>query len=68
MAEESGLIVPLGAWIVNEVCRQIAEWKIRGLDSVGVAINVSPVQIARPDFAKTVVFTIQVHSGIHRLG
>jgi diguanylate cyclase (GGDEF)-like protein len=61
VAEESGLIVPLGAWIVNEVCRQIAEWKIRGLDSVGVAINVSPVQIARPDFAKTVVACMERH-------
>jgi diguanylate cyclase (GGDEF)-like protein len=54
VAEESGLIIPLGAWIINEVCRQIAEWKRRGLGRVGVAVNVSPLQIVRPDFAKSV--------------
>ncbi len=54
VAEESGLIVPLGAWILNEVCRQVAEWQVRGFGNVLVAVNVSPVQISRPDFAKQV--------------
>jgi diguanylate cyclase (GGDEF)-like protein len=54
IAEASGLIVPLGAWVLEEVCRQIAEWESRGLGQIPVAVNVSPVQICRPDFAKSV--------------
>jgi diguanylate cyclase (GGDEF)-like protein len=54
MAEQSGLIVPLGAWVLDEVCRQINEWRTLGLGLVPVAVNVSPVQICRPDFASMV--------------
>jgi len=54
VAEASGLIVPLGAWVLEEVCRQAADWESRGLGQVPVAVNVSPVQICRPDFAKLV--------------
>jgi diguanylate cyclase (GGDEF)-like protein len=54
VAESNGLIVPLGAWVLDEVCRQIAMWESRGLDPISVAVNVSPVQICRGDFAKSV--------------
>jgi len=54
MAEESGLIIPLGAWVLDEVCRQIIAWKDVGLGLLPVAVNVSPVQICRPDFAADV--------------
>ncbi len=53
-AERSGLIVPLGAWVLGEVCRQIDEWKRGGLPVVAVAVNVSTVQICREDFADSV--------------
>ncbi|MDQ1474258.1 MAG: hypothetical protein QOJ99_5738 [Bryobacterales bacterium] len=52
LAEESGLTVPLGAWILNEVCRQITNWKKRGFGSICVAVNTSSVQLVRPDFAR----------------
>ena len=54
VAEANGLIVPLGAWVLDEACRQIAAWESRGLSPISVAVNVSPVQICRPDFAKSV--------------
>jgi diguanylate cyclase (GGDEF)-like protein len=54
IAEASGLIVPLGAWVLEEVCRQVAEWESRGLGQIPVAVNVSPVQICLPDFANLV--------------
>lgn len=54
IAEESGLILPIGQWVLHEVCRQIAEWQSKGMRSVRVAVNVSPLQFARPDFAETV--------------
>jgi diguanylate cyclase (GGDEF)-like protein len=54
IAESSGLIVPIGAWVIGEVCRQMAVWRSRELMPVVVAVNVSAVQIARPDFAMSV--------------
>jgi diguanylate cyclase (GGDEF)-like protein len=54
IAEATGMIVPLGAWVLEEVCRQVAEWEARGLGRVPVAVNVSPIQICRSDFAAIV--------------
>jgi diguanylate cyclase (GGDEF)-like protein len=54
VAEASGMIVPIGKWVLEEVCRQVSEWESRGLGQVRVAVNVSPVQICRPDFAASV--------------
>lgn len=54
IAEESGLIVPLGNWVLREVCRQSEEWKSRGLAATRIAINVSPLQFMRMDFSRQV--------------
>lgn len=54
VAEARGLIDPIGCWALDEVCRQIGEWRARGLGEISVAINVSVFQIARPDFADQV--------------
>lgn len=61
VAESSGLFVPLGAWVLNEACRQIAEWQSRNLSPVSVAVNVSPVRICRPDFARSVMDCLACH-------
>jgi EAL domain-containing protein (putative c-di-GMP-specific phosphodiesterase class I) len=61
IAETSGLIVPLGAWVLEESCRQMAEWRARGLGDVPVAVNVSPVQICRADFASSVAQCLERH-------
>jgi diguanylate cyclase len=45
LAEENGLIVPIGLWVLDTVCAQIADWKRRGLEPVPVAFNVSATQI-----------------------
>jgi diguanylate cyclase (GGDEF)-like protein len=44
VAEESHLIVPIGRWVVEEVCRQIRAWEDEGLPSLQIALNLSPVQ------------------------
>ncbi len=54
VAEDSGLIVPIGTWALGEVCRQQQAWKRAGLDVGRVSVNVSSLQFARPDFVGTV--------------
>ena len=54
IAEESGLIVRVGNWALEEVCRQTSEWKRQGLPVVRTAINISPLQLMRADFSARV--------------
>jgi diguanylate cyclase (GGDEF)-like protein len=53
LAEESGLIVPIGRWVLDEACRQAAVWAERGIH-IGVSVNVSAHQLGRRDFAEDV--------------
>ena len=70
IAEESGLIVPLGAWVLEEACRQVASWAERhpGPSWAVVNVNVSGRQLAEPAFAGTVAQALE-RSGLepHRL-
>lgn len=59
IAEESGLILPLGNWVLEEVCRQIVEWERCGLPRVRVALNVSPLQFIRLNFAVEVQHALE---------
>jgi diguanylate cyclase len=54
LAEESGLIIPIGRWVLKEACRQAQEWKARGGRTVGISVNVSAYQLGRDDFAADV--------------
>ena len=49
LADRTGLIVPLGEWVLREACRQACEWRDLGFD-LRVCINVSPVQFRQPNF------------------
>ena len=54
IAEESGLIVPIGQWVLLEACRQARAWIDAGLPPVRIAVNVSALQFAAKDFLSSV--------------
>ncbi|HEX6997174.1 MAG TPA: EAL domain-containing protein [Gammaproteobacteria bacterium] len=59
VAEESGQIVPIGLWVLEEACRQIKEWERAGLPLPRVAVNVAPVHFHQPDFHRQIKKTLQ---------
>ena len=50
IAEESGLIVPIGQWMLREVCRQAQTWQNAGLRPTPIAVNISAVEFRRAEF------------------
>ncbi|GEO79953.1 GGDEF domain-containing protein [Pararhodospirillum oryzae] len=54
VAESSGLIIPLGEWVLRECCRQMQVWRAAGLTDLRVSINMSPVQVFSQDVASMV--------------
>jgi len=54
VAEESGLIIPLGQYILEEACKEAVSWKEIGRGYVKVAVNVSARQLQKSDFSQTV--------------
>jgi len=63
VAEESGLIVPIGTWVLREACRQNYHWQQAGYDPIRVAVNISAQQFAQIDFVNTVSQALS-HSGL----
>jgi diguanylate cyclase (GGDEF)-like protein len=62
VAEESGCIIPLGLWVIEEVCRQLKRWESAGVPLPRVAINVAAAQFRQPDFHDTVRSVLESHS------
>jgi diguanylate cyclase (GGDEF)-like protein/PAS domain S-box-containing protein len=50
IAEESGLIVPIGHWVLREACRQAKEWRDAGLSEMRLAVNISAVELRSKEF------------------
>ena len=68
LAEDGGLIVPLGAWVLNEACRQSTAWQAlrtgrgQGNARLNMSVNVSAVQLADPSFPRLVAEAIESSS------
>ena len=54
MAEETGLIIPIGEWVIRTACQQISDWKNKGLPEVRVAVNLSARQFRQGNLAKLI--------------
>ncbi|MDO9101409.1 MAG: EAL domain-containing protein [Candidatus Nitrotoga sp.] len=54
IAEETGLIIPIGEWVLREACRQNSEWRMLGLPKITVAVNLSAVQFRQNNFGEMI--------------
>ncbi len=59
MAEETGLIIPLGQWVIFKACQQNKFWQQQGFPPIQMAVNLSAKQFLREDFFTTIDKTIQ---------
>ncbi|WP_407290814.1 putative bifunctional diguanylate cyclase/phosphodiesterase [Stutzerimonas zhaodongensis] len=61
MAEKTGLIIPMGKWVLNEACQQLRAWHKQGFGDWTMAVNLSAVQFDQPDLVGTVIEAIERH-------
>ena len=54
LAEETGLIIPLGEWVLREACQQAKAWEKSGYEPVRMSVNISNIQFNSPGFEETV--------------
>jgi EAL domain-containing protein (putative c-di-GMP-specific phosphodiesterase class I)/PleD family two-component response regulator len=54
IAEENGLIIPIGEWVLETICNQLNEWKRAGINPIPVAINISARQLEQKNFVKSI--------------
>jgi diguanylate cyclase (GGDEF)-like protein/PAS domain S-box-containing protein len=59
IAEETGLIQALGAWVLRRACQDCRAWQADGFPGMGVAVNLSPMQLRRPEIVGTIARTLE---------
>jgi diguanylate cyclase (GGDEF)-like protein/PAS domain S-box-containing protein len=61
LAEDTGLIIPIGEWVLQSACSEIQELRRMGFPSLSVMVNISSIQLRQKDFADTVIRATQAH-------
>ncbi|MDZ8028234.1 MAG: EAL domain-containing response regulator [Nostoc sp. ChiQUE01a] len=62
IAESTGLIVPIGKWVLKRVCQQIKSWRDdAGIDSLKIAVNLSVIEFNQPDFIQKIINFIETN-------
>ncbi len=59
VAEQSGQIVEIGAWVLDQACRQAAAWRRNGLSDLTISVNLSPVQVRRGTLEQDVMTALE---------
>lgn len=65
IAEETGLIIEIGEWVIEEASRQISEWKREGLNPGYIAVNISAKQLIHGNLEKVVPAILEKHGCLH---
>ncbi|MEH2249130.1 EAL domain-containing response regulator [Nostoc sp.] len=61
LAESTGLIIPIGKWVLKRVCQQIKSWRDAGIHSLIIAVNLSVIEFNQPDFIHNIVNFLAVN-------
>jgi len=61
LAEKSGLIIPIGNWVIDEACRQLRVWHLEGHTEWSMAVNLSTLQFEQPQLVDTVMNSLARH-------
>lgn len=59
IAEETGLIVPIGEWVLREACNQMKQWHDEGMGHLRIAVNLSSRQLKEDNFVETVLKIVE---------
>ena len=61
LAEKTGLIIPIGEWVLNEACRQMSVWYAQGYEDWRIAVNLSALQFCHAGLVKSVAMALERH-------
>ncbi|MDR6609373.1 EAL domain-containing protein [Pseudomonas synxantha] len=61
LAEKTGLIIPIGEWVLNEACRQMREWYVQGYTDWRIAVNLSAIQFCHSGLVQSVAKALAAH-------
>jgi diguanylate cyclase (GGDEF)-like protein len=61
LAEKTGLIIPIGEWVLNEACRQMREWYVLGYTDWRIAVNLSALQFCHTGLVQSVAKALATH-------